>query len=112
MPGRLVSDFYWILAKFWPSCADNYPMRREILQRQKIYASKPRQMLCVCHVMICKYDEISNFVVQNKYWLLFTFSREKASLICRQISVGPLRTLFSQLKKKKCCISKVEILSN
>ena len=40
----LVSDFNWILPKFsGPSCANTFPMRRKLFQRQKIYFSKPRQ---------------------------------------------------------------------
>ena len=39
----LVSDFYWILAKFWPSSTNTFPIRRKLFQRQKIFFSESRQ---------------------------------------------------------------------
>ena len=53
-------------------------------------------------------------VLKYEYLLLFIFSREKESLIGQRFFLGPLRELFSQLKKKKTNIrtSKFEISSN
>ena len=62
--------------------------------------------------MVCKFDEISNFEV--RIFVIVYFQLRKREFDWSTFFVGPIRDLFSQLKRKKTNIrtSKFEISSN
>ena len=74
------------------------------LFRKKIKVAKSRMAFwfyCSWYV-IRWFANLTKFrILKYEYLLLFTFSWEKESLIGQRFFVGPIRDLFSQLKKKR-----------
>ncbi len=83
----LIFNFYWIWPKFWPSCANTFPMRRELFQRQESHifqhafeTSKKGVENCMIHLfeVLCLFHFIFRLLLFGAEVLLLISARNSS----------------------------------